>query len=84
MNLIILLQEIKSTSVGNKAFKNPTDENRLAYTRKTNFYVISCQKRKMQYFANLNEKNITNNRTFWQTVKAVLSEKNKSREKILW
>ena len=38
----------------------------------------------MQYFANLNEKNITNNRMFWQTVKAVLSEKNKSREKILW
>ena len=46
MNLIILLQEIKSTSVGNKAFKNPTDENRLAYTRKTNFYVFLVRKEK--------------------------------------
>ena len=46
MNIIIMLQEIKSTSVGNKAFKNPTDENRLAYTRKRNFYVFLVRKEK--------------------------------------
>ena len=36
----------------------------------------------MQYFAKLNEKNIIDNRKFWQTVKPFLSEKNKPRRKI--
>ena len=41
----------------NKFLKNSTNENRLAYTRKR------------KYFANLNEKNITDNKKFWQAVK---------------
>ena len=35
-----------------------------------------------EYFSNLNEKNITDNKKFSQAVKPFLSEKNKSREKI--
>ena len=34
------------------------------------------------YFANLNEKDITDNRKFWDTVKPFFSEKFKSRESI--
>ena len=37
---------------------------------------------KKQYFTNLNEKHITDNRKFWQTVKSFLSKKNKPTEKI--
>ena len=33
------------------------------------------------YFANLNEKGITENKNFWQTIKPFLSEKTKLREK---
>ena len=40
------------------------------------------RKKKKEYFANLNEKDVTNNKKFWQTVKPFLSEKLKSREKI--
>ena len=43
---------------------------------------LFSEKKKKQYFAKLNEKKITNKRTFWQTVKQYLSDKNKSREKI--
>ena len=43
---------------------------------------ITSKKSKKGIFANLNEKKITDNRKFWQTVKPFLSEKNKSREKI--
>ena len=39
-------------------------------------------KEKKEYFANLNEKDIIDNKKFWQTVKSFLSEKLKSREKI--
>ena len=66
----------------NNFLKNPIVANKLAYTKQRNFCVSLLRKVKREYFANLNEKNITDNRKFWQTVKPFLSEKNKSREKI--
>ena len=38
--------------------------------------------KKNNIFLNLNEKDITDNKKFWQTVKPLLSEKTKSSEKI--
>ena len=73
---------MERTHLKNKFLKNPTNENRLAYTRKINFYVSLLRNEKKEYFANLNEKNITDNKKFWQDVKPFLSEKNKSREQI--
>ena len=73
---------MERTHLRNKFLKNPTNENRLAYTRKRNFCVSLVRNEKKEYFANLNEKNITDNKKFWQAVKPFLSEKNKSREKI--
>ena len=70
------------TRFRNRFLKNPTDENRLVFTRQRNFCVSLLRKEKEQYFAKLNVKNITDNRKFWQTVKLFLSEENKSSEKI--
>ena len=61
--------------------KNPIVANKLACTKQRNFCVSFLRKVKREYFANLNEKNITDKRKFWQTVKPFLSEKNKSKEK---
>ena len=73
---------MERTRLRNAFLKNPTVANKLAYTKQRNFCVSLLRKVKREYFANLNEKNITDNRKFWQTVKPFLSEKNKSREKI--
>ena len=70
------------TRLRNTFLKNPVVPNKLAYTKQRNFCLSLLRKVKRKYFANLNEKNITDNRKFWQTVKPFLSEKNKSREKI--
>ena len=43
---------------------------------------FSSQKRKKAKFTKLIEKNITDNRKFWQTVKPFLSEKHKERVNI--
>ena len=59
-----------------------TFANKLAYTKQRKCCVSRLRKVKREYFANLNEKNITDNRKFWQTVNPFLSEKNISREKI--
>ena len=70
------------TRLRNTFLKNPTIPNKLVYTKQRNFYVSLLRKVKSEYFANLSEKNITDNRKLWQTGKPFLSEKNKSREKI--
>ena len=62
--------------------KNPIVANKLAYTKQRNFCVSLPGKVKKEYFANLNEKNITDDRKFWHPVKPFLPEKNKSREQI--
>ena len=66
---------VEKTRLRNTFLKNPIVANKLAYTKQRHFCVS-------QNFANLNEKNITDNRKFWQIVKPFLSEKIKSREKI--
>ena len=38
-----------------------------AFTRQKNFCFSLLRKKRKQYFAKLNEKNITDNRKFWQT-----------------
>ena len=42
----------------------------------------SQEKKKKQYYANLNEKDINGNRKFWHTVKPFFSKKIKSRESV--
>ena len=69
---------LQRTRFRNKFLKNPTTENRLIYNRQRNFCLSLLRKEKREYFANLNEKDITDNRTFWHIVKPVLSEKIKS------
>ena len=72
---------MESTRLKSTFLKNSTVANKLAYTKQRNFCVSLLRKVKKEYFANLNEKNITDNRKFRRTVKHFLSQKNKSREK---
>ena len=72
---------MERTRLRNIFLKYAIVANKLAYTKQRNLLVSLLRKVKREYFANLNEKNITDNRKFWQTVKPFLYEKNKSREK---
>ena len=71
---------MERTRLRNTILKYPTAANKLAYTKQRNFCVSLLKKR--EYFANLNEKNITDKRKFWQIAKPFLSEKNKPSENI--
>ena len=71
---------MERTRLRNTFLKNLTVANKLAYTKQRNFCVLLLRKLKRGYFANLKEKNITDNKKFWRTVKPFLSNKNKSRE----
>ena len=82
MTKVLSKSIMERTNLRNTFLKNPIVANKLAYTKQRKFSVSLLRKVKREYFANLNEKNITDNRKFWQTVKPFLSEKNKSKEKI--
>ena len=74
-----IMQRTKSR---NKFLKDPTECNKILYTKQRNWCVLLLRKEKKEYIANLDEEDITDNKKFWQTVKPFLSEKLKSREKI--
>ena len=74
---------IHRTRLRSKFLKNPTDSNKVLYNRQRNYCVSLLRKEKKEYFANLNEKTITDNRKFWHTVKPFVSDKVKSLEAII-
>ena len=63
-------------------FKNRSDNNKREYNKERNYCVSLLRKTKTNYYANLNEKDLTDNKQFWRTVKPLLSDKIKSSEKI--
>ena len=73
---------VERTRLRNIFLKNPIVANKLAYTKQRKFCVSLLTKVKREFFSNLNENNITDNRKFGQNIKPFLSEKNKSWEKI--
>ena len=60
---------MQKTRFRNKFLKIPTNQNRLIYTRQRNFCLLLLRIEKREYFANLNEKDITDNRTSCHTVR---------------
>ena len=82
MNKTLSQAIMQRTKLRNKFLKDPTEHNKISYTKQRNWCVSLLRKEKQEYFANLNETDIIDNTMFWQTVKPFLSEKLKSREKI--
>ena len=62
--------------------KNRSDNNKREYNKQRNYCVSLLRKTKTKYYGNLNEKDLTDNKQFWRTVKPLLSDKIKSSEKI--
>ena len=73
---------MQRTKLRNKSLKDPSAANKFSYSKQRNWCVLLLRKEKKKHFANLNEKDIADNKKFWPTIKAFLSEKNKWNEKI--
>ena len=69
------------TKFRNKCLRNKTDVNKRNYTKQQNYCVSLLRKSKREYYGSLDVKNITDNKTFWKTVKPFLSVKVKSTQK---
>ena len=65
-----------------KCLKNKTEENRHLYIQQGNKCVSLLRKTKVNYYRNLDKKNITNSKIFWKTVKPLLPDESMNSDKI--
>ena len=73
---------ITRTRLRNKFFKEKTLENRKNNTKQQNYCVALLRKVKKKYYGSLDKKHVTDNKTFWKTVKSFLSDKTINSPKI--
>ena len=82
MNKELSKEIMHKTRLRNNFLRNRSDENKRKYSKQRNYCVSLLRKTKKNYYNNLNEKKITDNKTLWKTVKPFLSDKTPSDEKI--
>ena len=82
MNKTLSKVIILSTNLTNKFLKNKSNENKKNYVKQRNHRVSLLRKTKREYYSNLDEKNICDNKAFWKNVNSMLSKKIKPNEKI--
>ena len=75
MNKALSKEIMTRTRLRNKFLKDRSEENKKKYSKQRNYCVSLLRKSKSDYFGNLNEKNINDNKTFWKTIKPFLSDK---------
>ena len=72
---------MKISRLHNNFLKNRRGGDKTLYTKQRNYCVFLLKKSKEKYFANLNEKDILDNRLFWKTIKPALSDKVMARDR---
>ena len=70
------------TKLRNQLLKTRTSEAKLKYNKQRNLCVSLLRKTKRNYYENLNLNDISDNKKFWTTVKALFCNKIKSVENI--
>ena len=82
INKTLSKEIMKSTRLRNKFLKNRNDYNKREFSKQRNYCVPYVRKSKKLYYSNLDEKKVTDNKTFWKTIKPFLSDKTVSKEKV--
>ena len=73
---------MKKTRLRNRFLKDTNDYTKREFSKQRNYYVPLLRKSKKVYYSNLDEKIVTDNETFWKTIKQFLSDKIVSRDKL--
>ena len=73
---------MKRSSLRNRYLKLPSVENFMAYKSQRNFCTNLLRQRKREYFNKLDTKLISDNKTFWRTIKPFFTDKVHTTQKI--
>ena len=77
MNKTLSQAFMHRSKLKNKYNKCPTEQNKISYNLQRNYCVSLLKKEKRKYYNNLNPKIFKDNKTFWQRVKPLFSDKQK-------
>ena len=73
---------MKRSRLRNKFLNTKSDIDRKAYNKQRNLCVSLIRSEKKNFFSNINPSDITDNKTFWKTVKPFFTDKIKTKSKI--
>ena len=73
---------MKRSRLRNNFLRNRTEEIKILFNRQRNYCVSFLQESKRGYYENSNIKNVTDNKLFWKSVKPLLSDKSRIRDRI--
>ena len=82
MNKKLSKEIMKRSRLRNKFLNTRSELDRKVYNKQRNYVVNLLRNVKKEFYGNLNTNVLTENRTFWKTVKPFLSEKSKKASKI--
>ena len=82
MNKTLSKEITKRARLSNKFLKDRNDYNKRESPKQSNYCLSLARKFKKLYYSYLDEKMVTDNKTFWKTIKSFLSDKIASREKL--
>ena len=82
INKTVSKQIMKITRFRIKFLKTRIDYNKREFSKQKNYCVTLVRESKKLYYSNLDEKKVTDNKTFWQTIEPLLSDKIVSGEKV--
>ena len=83
MNKQLRKEHMKRTMLKNKLRKHNTEENHIAFKRQRNHCVKLLKEAKKSYFGQLKPSVISDNKSFWKSVKPLFSDKTVSKDDIL-
>ena len=66
-----------------KFLKTKSVEEQINYKKQRNYCVSLLRKSKIDYYENIDERNIIDNKKFWKTVKPLLSDKSVTNERMI-
>ena len=72
----------KRSRLRNKFLNTKSNIDRKAYNKQRNISVSLIRSEKKNFFRNINTSDITDNKTFWETVKPFFTDKIKTKSKI--
>ena len=82
LNKRINKEIMKRSRLRNKFLNTKSNIDRKAYNKQRNISVSLIRSEKKNFFRNINTSDITDNKTFWETVKPFFTDKIKTKSKI--
>ena len=73
---------MKRSNLRNNYLKNKTDANRMLCKKQRNYCVSLLRISKTNYYGNLDEKKVSDNKLFWKVWKPLLSDKSCVKEQV--